>query len=124
MRAAVEKKELADSFSVINDFNIPVRFANIGAPQLIDQAKPAFRDADIDYVMDLIHADFLIIHFNFLQEMIQPEGDRNGKGVKKRVSEIASSYPVIVKETGNGFSREDALELKDAGVRAIDVGGA
>lgn len=123
MRAAVEKRELSDTFSVILEHKIPVRIANIGAPQLINQDKPAFKDADIEFVMNLIDANYLIVHFNFLQEMVQPEGDRNAKGVMRRLKEIAGSYPVIAKETGNGFSREAALELKDAGVRAIDVGG-
>lgn len=123
MRAAVEKKELADTFSVINDHKIRAKIANIGAPQLVKQSKPAFTDKDIEYLFSLIDADFLIVHFNFLQEMVQPEGDRNSEGILKRVSEIAQSYPVIAKETGNGISREAALKLKDAGVKAIDVGG-
>ncbi len=123
MRAAVEKKELADTFSVINEHNIRAKIANIGAPQLIKQGKPAFTDRDIEYVFNLIGADFLIVHFNFLQEMVQPEGDRNSEGILKRVAEIAQSYPVIAKETGNGISRKAALQLRDAGVKAIDVGG-
>ncbi len=123
MRAAVEKKELADTFSVINDHKIRAKIANIGAPQLVKQAKPAFSDKDIEYAFNLIDADFLIVHFNFLQEMVQPEGDRNSQGILKRISEIAQSYPVIAKETGNGMSREAAVKLKDAGVKAIDVGG-
>ena len=123
MRAAVEKKELEDTFSVINDFKVPMKIANIGAPQLLKQGKPAFTNKQIDEVFNLINADFLAIHFNFLQEMVQPEGDRNSKGILKRLSEVASSYPVIAKETGNGFSHKDALNLIDAGVKAIDVGG-
>lgn len=123
MRAAVEKKELADTFSIINEHKIRAKIANIGAPQLVKQSKPAFTDKDIEYLFKLIDADFLIVHFNFLQEMVQPEGDRNSEGILKRVSEIAQSYPVIAKETGNGISREAALKLKDAGVKAIDVGG-
>lgn len=123
MRAAVVNPELADTFSVINDYKMRVKFANIGAPQLIAQGKEAFSDRDIEYVFNLISADFLIVHFNFLQEMVQPEGDHNAKGILKRLKEVASSYPVIAKETGNGFSREAAIDLKDAGVKAIDVGG-
>lgn len=123
MRVAVEKRELSDTFSVVNDYNARYRIANIGAPQLIDQEKKAFDDSKIDYLFHLINADFLAVHFNFLQEMIQPEGDHNGKGVLKRLAEVAGSYPVIVKETGNGFSREAAQAFLDAGVKAIDVGG-
>lgn len=123
MRAAVEKKDLADTFSVINDHKIKAKIANIGAPQLINQAKPAFTDKDIEYLFNLIEADYLIVHFNFLQEMVQPEGDRNSEGILKRVAELAESYPVIAKETGNGISREAAMQLRDAGVKAIDVGG-
>ncbi|WP_393971310.1 type 2 isopentenyl-diphosphate Delta-isomerase [Oxyplasma meridianum] len=123
MRAAVEKRELADTYSMLAEKKIPMKMANIGAPQLISQSKRAFSDGDIEYLFNLIGANFLIIHFNFLQEMVQPEGDRNAKGILKRIGEIAGSYPVIAKETGNGFSREAALMLKDKGVKAIDVGG-
>lgn len=123
MRAAVEKRELSDTFSVILERKVPVRIANVGAPQLVKQSKAAFTDKDLEYIFELIDAHYLIVHFNFLQEMVQPEGDRNAKGIIKRLRDVASSYPVIAKETGNGFSREAALELRDAGVRAIDVGG-
>ncbi len=123
MRAAVEKKELSETYSVINRFDIPMKIANIGAPQLIKQEKAAFTMKQIEYVFDLIGASHLIVHFNFLQEMVQPEGDKNSKGILKVLSEVAQSFPVIAKETGNGFSREAALLLKDAGVKAIDVGG-
>ncbi len=42
------------------------------------------------------------------------------------ITEICSGIktPVIVKETGAGISREDALLLQKAGASAIDVGGA
>ncbi len=123
MRAAAEKKELSDTYSVINNYKLPLKLANIGAPQLIKQDKQALSREKIDYLMELIDAKFLIIHFNFLQEMIQPEGDRNARGVIKAVKELCASYPVIAKETGAGFSSKDVDELIDAGVKAIDVGG-
>ena len=56
MRAAVEKKELDHTYSVINNFRIPVKLANIGAPQLIPQEKMALGQNDIDYLMELIDA--------------------------------------------------------------------
>ena len=52
MRAAVEKKELDHTYSVINNFRIPVKLANIGAPQLIPQEKMALGQNDIDYLME------------------------------------------------------------------------
>ena len=73
----------------------------------------------------MIDADALAIHLNFLQEAIQPEGDRDATGCLDMIAEICSvlKTPVIVKETGAGISREDALLLHKAGVSAIDVGG-
>jgi isopentenyl-diphosphate delta-isomerase len=123
MRAAVEKKELDHTYSVINNFRIPVKLANIGAPQLIPQEKMVLGQKDIDYLMELIDAKFLIVHFNFLQELIQPEGDRKASGVMKKVKELCGSYPIIAKETGAGFSKADIEDLVDCGVKAIDVGG-
>lgn len=123
MRAAVEKRELSDTYSVILERKVPVRIANVGAPQLVDQSKKAFTEKDLEYIFNLIDAHYLIVHFNYLQEMVQPEGDRNARGIMKRLQDVASSYPVIAKETGNGFSKEAAIALRDAGVRAIDVGG-
>ncbi len=123
MRACIQDHKLSDTYSVINDYKVPAKFANIGAPQLVKQGKPAFSDSDIEYAFNLIDANFLIVHFNFLQEMVQPEGDHNALGILRRLKEIAGSYPVIAKETGNGFSKEACIELKDAGVKAIDVGG-
>ncbi len=123
MRACIQDHSLSSTYSVINEFKVPVKFANIGAPQLVKQGKQPFTDSDIEYAFRLIDATFLVVHFNFLQEMVQPEGDHNARGVLKRLADISGSYPVIAKETGNGFSREACLQLKDAGVKAIDVGG-
>ena len=62
MRAAIENKNIADTFSIINNYKIPARFANIGAPQLIGQEKPPISDKDIEYIFNLIGAKYLIVH--------------------------------------------------------------
>lgn len=79
----------------------------------------------IGKLIEMIDADALGIHLNFLQEAIQPEGDRDATGCLDMITEICSEIktPVIVKETGAGISREDALLLQKAGISAIDVGG-
>ncbi|RQD84001.1 MAG: type 2 isopentenyl-diphosphate Delta-isomerase [Methanocalculus sp. MSAO_Arc2] len=120
-RAALEQPELAGSFSVVRE-EAPTAFvtANIGAVQLRDQGIEWAEKA-----VSMIDADAIAIHLNFLQEAIQPEGDRDGTGCLKAIETLCAevSYPVIVKETGSGISREMAAALWNAGVQAIDIGG-
>src|SRR2546430_3018281 len=71
----------------------------------------------------MIEADAIIIHLNFLQEVVQPEGDRRAKGCLPAIKALATKFPLMAKETGAGISRETAQKLKAAGARAIDVGG-
>jgi isopentenyl-diphosphate Delta-isomerase len=66
------------------------------------------------------------LHFNVLQEAVQPEGDGNFAGLLPKVEAICRQLevPVIAKEVGWGFSAQAAKQLADAGVAAIDVAGA
>ncbi|MGI0154997.1 MAG: type 2 isopentenyl-diphosphate Delta-isomerase [Thermoplasmata archaeon] len=124
-RAAVLKGQYPESYATVARHNVPLKFANIGAPQIIPQG-PGDRVVGAEEVraaMELIHADVLAIHLNFLQEMVQPEGDRRAKGCLARIGELASEFPVLVKETGAGISREVAEELLARHVRAFDVSG-
>ncbi|WP_181706666.1 type 2 isopentenyl-diphosphate Delta-isomerase [Chthonobacter rhizosphaerae] len=96
--------------------------ANLGAAQLVrgyglDQSRRA---------VDMIEADGLIIHFNPLQEALQPEGDRDWRGVLAAVERLAAGLgvPIVAKEVGGGISGALARRLVDAGVSAIDVAGA
>jgi len=123
-RAALEKPDLVDTYAVVKDYDVPLRFANLGAPQLIAQeGKRAYGLDDARRAMAMIDAHVLIVHLNFLQEVVQPEGDRRARGVIASVSKIALKLPVMAKETGAGISREVALLLKKAGAKGIDVGG-
>src|SRR5712691_2423040 len=123
-RAALEKPDLVPTYAVVKDFGVPLVFANLGAPQLVPQAgKRAYGVADATKAVEMIDADALIVHLNFLQEVVQPEGDRRAKGCLAAIKAVASKFPLIAKETGAGISRETAQKLKGAGARAIDVGG-
>jgi len=123
-RAAIEKPELEPTYAVVKDHDVPLLFANLGAPQLIPQAgKRAYGVADAKKAMDMIGADALIVHLNFLQEVVQPEGDRRAKGCLAAIKTLAARFPVMAKETGAGVSGEMAASLKTVGVKAIDVGG-
>lgn len=123
-RAALENPALAETYRIVADYDVPVVIANIGAPQLVGQrGKRAYDVEDAVRAMKMIDADALAIHMNYLQEVVQPEGDRVASGVISTMERIAGRMPVIAKETGAGISRKTALRLKKAGVRAIDVGG-
>lgn len=93
---------------------------NLGISQLISASLD-----DIQRLTDSIHADGLIIHCNPLQECIQPEGTPNFAGSWRALENLVSkiSLPIIVKETGCGFSKETSSRLIDIGVSAIDVSG-
>ncbi|MDR2846539.1 MAG: type 2 isopentenyl-diphosphate Delta-isomerase [Candidatus Methanoplasma sp.] len=113
-----------DSYSVINDYDVPLVIGNIGAPQLVPQrGKERFTSTDIEKAISLIDADVLAVHLNFLQEVVQPEGDVNAKGCFDAIRDIARKYPTIVKETGAGISKGVAERLRGIGILGIDIAG-
>ncbi|GAB1420976.1 type 2 isopentenyl-diphosphate Delta-isomerase [Anaerolineales bacterium] len=121
-RAAIEDPSLAPSYQIRDIAPDILLFANIGAVQLnygygLDTCKQA---------VEMIEADALILHFNVLQEAVQPEGDWNFKGLLPKIEAICKEIqvPVIAKEVGWGFSKKNAQDLANAGVAAIDVAGA
>jgi isopentenyl-diphosphate delta-isomerase len=122
MRAAIEDPALESTYQVRDVAPDILLFANLGAVQLnygygLDECRRA---------VDMIEADALILHFNALQEAVQPEGDGNFAGLLSKVEAIcrALPVPVIAKEVGWGFSADAAFALTMAGVAAIDVAGA
>ncbi|HEX9038413.1 MAG TPA: type 2 isopentenyl-diphosphate Delta-isomerase [Ktedonobacterales bacterium] len=127
-RAGLVTPALAGSYRVTRE-SAPDAFliANIGAPQLIAQRdKPAFSPDDARAAVEMIGADALAVHLNFLQEAAQPEGDLKAKGALAGIGAVVKGggVPVIAKETGAGISYEQARKLAELGVSAIDVGGA
>lgn len=122
-RVMLEKPETAETFSVVREY-APSAFiaANIGGCQLID----GLTDKEINLLIDSIKSNACVVHLNPLQELMQPEGDRNFKGILKGIKELVNSVsvPVIVKETGAGIPGDTAEMLADLGVAAIDVSGA
>src|SRR5437870_2751921 len=121
-RSAIRDEQVAYTYQVRRVApSIPL-LANLGAVQLnygygVDECRRA---------VEMIEADALILHFNSLQEAVQPEGNTNFKGLLKRVEQVCThvGVPVIAKEVGNGIGARAARRLVDAGVWAIDVAGA
>lgn len=121
-RAALENPQLADTYAVRDVAPTIPLFANLGAVQLnygitVDDARR---------LVDLHGASALYLHFNPLQEALQPHGDTNFRDLLPKISRLCSSLDVqvLAKGVGSGLSVQTATRLIEAGVAAIDVAGA
>lgn len=121
-RAALEQPELAASFQVRSLAPDILLLANLGAIQL----NYGYGIEHCQQAVEMIQADALILHFNAVQEAVQPEGETRFAGLLQKIERVcrALPVPVVAKEVGWGFSQEDAHRLAEAGVAAIDVAGA
>ncbi len=100
--------------------DVPV-IANIGAVQL--------KDLDVKQFVELLkklEVQYLAIHCNVGQELFQDEGDRDFSNIITAIASFCtiSPIPVIVKETGFGFTPKLVSQLLENGATAIDVAGA
>lgn len=125
-RAALEHPELTESYSVIRE-EAPTAFVvgNIGINQVIAYHEEKSLQRNVARLIDMVRADALAVHLNYLEEVIQPEGQTNARGALQALAAFVetSPVPVITKETGAGLSRDVATTLRDIGVSVLDVGG-
>lgn len=121
-RIGISQPETMKTFQVRDVAPDIVLLANLGAVQLND----GFGHQECRQLVEAIDANGLILHLNPLQEAVQPEGDRNWRGLLGKIADLCEqlTVPVIVKETGCGISGPLAKQLADAGVAVIDVAGA
>ena len=120
-RAMDEHPELQGTYQVRDVAPDVVLLGNLGGVQAL-----AMGPARVVELAKRIGADAIAIHLNPGQEMIQPNGDRDFRGVRDGIARLVAQapLPVIVKETGCGLSREAAGALMAIGVRMVDVAGA
>ena len=126
-RAALRDPSLRRTYGIVRE-HAPKAFiiANVGVSQLVRQDDGAALGAkDIRTLIEMVGADAIALHLNYLEESVQPEGQTRASGVEAAIARLVrqSSVPVIAKETGAGISRDVARRLKRLGVTAIDVGG-
>jgi isopentenyl-diphosphate delta-isomerase len=113
---ALKYPELAPTFQIVREMNPDgLILANVGADASVTKAKAA---------VEMIQANALQLHINVAQELVMPEGDRSFNYLG-HIAEIVQKLdvPVIVKSVGAGMSNQDALALKNIGVKFVDVGG-
>jgi isopentenyl-diphosphate delta-isomerase len=122
-RQALEHTAFHRTFRVVREAapSIPL-VGNLGAAEIA-----ATRSIEtVKRLVDLIGADAFAVHLNPLQELLQPEGNTNFKGVLNGIALLVRDLPVpvIVKEIGAGISVTVAKRLLDIGVQYVDVAGA
>ncbi len=101
-----------------------VFFANLGVSQLTQDFSTKTLDR-LKYLVESLEAQALALHLNVLQEALQPEGTPHFKGALKAIERVCRELgtPVILKETGCGFSQATLKRLQTLGLAAIDVSG-
>ena len=126
-RAGILDSSVVDTYEVIKNYDIPLVIGNLGAVNFIEDS---WNEEIVERAIEMIDGDAMAIHFNPLQEAIQPEGDTNFKGIdilKDIISRYKRKYrdiPFIAKQVGEGFSKEDAITLREIGFDGIDVAGS
>ncbi len=121
-RAALEDNDLRETFKIVRE-KAPnsLIIGNIGAGQIaLGLSEKEFKE-----ITEMIEATAIAIHFNPLQEAIQPEGDTDLKDLITKTTKVvrSSNVPVIAKEVGSGFSYKDITLIKSMGFSAIDIQG-
>lgn len=99
-------------------------FINLGIAQ-VEQMIKKEETSKIGELIEKLKADGLIIHVNPLQEWLQPEGDIISVPPIDTINELLSqvSYPVVIKEVGQGFGPESLKALLNLPIAAIELAG-
>jgi len=120
-RIMLENKESKKSF-LLRDLAPDIfLFGNIGAVQL----NYGVSNKDIKFILEEIDANALFLHLNPLQEVIQEEGNKNFKGLKNKIIKLSEEleYPIILKETGCGISKNIVEDFNKTNIAGIDISG-
>ncbi len=120
-RVMLRHPETAASFRVREAAPGVLLLGNIGIAQAREMST-----AQVVGLGESIGADAMCIHLNTAMEIIQQDGDHDFRQSFETVERLVreSPMPIVIKETGCGFSREAGMRLAAAGVRWIDVAGA
>lgn len=126
MGVGSQRRQLFDPQAQEECFNLRLKFpsnvifGNIGLSQIIGESVET-----IQTLVDSLQAQFLVVHCNPLQEAIQPEGTPQFRGGFEALKELVKyiNVPVVLKETGCGFSEKAFKSLKKIKLAAVDVSG-
>ncbi len=117
---SLDPKEV-ETFQVRSWAPTTLILGNIGGIQLRDHLG----SQDLEHLGDAVGADGMYIHLNPLQEAIQPEGDRDWRGVLDAIGEVAGAcnLPILVKEVGAGLGDRTLQALALTGIAGVETAG-
>ena len=126
MGVGSQRKGLEDSqalqewLDIKNKFPEVLFLGNLGISQLIHTPLKK-----VETLVQSLGATAMVIHTNALQEALQPEGTPQFQGGIQALKELSAhlSVPVILKETGCGFSYKTLKNLCGLGLKAVDISG-
>lgn len=119
MRAMMVEPSLTYTYQVRDVAPDIFLSGNIGAQDLKEFSIKEWKEA-----LKKIGADFLAVHLNPAQELVQKEGNATYKGALKAILEYSQELPIYVKEVGQGISTPVAQKLSTTTIKAIEAAGA
>lgn len=113
---ALTDESSRESFELVKQKEDLFRIGNLGFERNYE---------DFIFARDLIDAKAMQVHLNIAQELVMKEGDNDYHSSIDIIGELVEKfpYPIIVKETGSGISKEVAQKLMEKNVKYIDVAG-
>jgi len=126
MGVGSQRRELTDISAssewkeIRRDFPGAFLLANVGISQVIKHST-----TEIIRLIENVGAVGLFVHLNALQECLQPEGTPEFRGAFQALEALVKvcPVPVIIKETGCGFSEATLVKLSQLPLGAIDLSG-
>ncbi|HRI01218.1 MAG TPA: isopentenyl-diphosphate delta-isomerase [Saprospiraceae bacterium] len=120
-RKIIQNPDCFEDFNVRKYIGHQPLYANLGIAQ-VEYWLENHQGQFIGDIVQKLEADGLIIHVNPLQELMQTEGDRIHVTPLITIQRVMDlfSFPIIVKEVGQGFSYQDLSKLLDLPLQAIE----
>lgn len=119
MRAMMVEPSLTYTYQVRDVAPDIFLSGNIGAQDLKEFSIKKWKEN-----LKKIGADFLAVHLNPAQELVQKEGNAYYKGVLETIKRYSDKLPIYVKEVGQGISFDVAKKLSSTNIKAIEAAGA
>jgi isopentenyl-diphosphate Delta-isomerase len=97
-------------------------YANLGISQ-VERLLSSGKANAIVQLVELLRADGLILHINPLQEWLQPEGDHIQNSPIETLHQLLTevSFPIIVKEVGQGMGPKSIASLMKLPIAALEL---